>query len=71
MKISQLSAALVILTASLLAQTPTTPPAQPAYGSDLGGTSWQLVRFESSDDTVLKPEGKAVYTLSFEPNGHL
>jgi heat shock protein HslJ len=31
----------------------------------LGGTSWQLVRFQGGDDTILTPDDKAKYTLAF------
>ena len=31
----------------------------------LPGTSWQLVRFEGGDDTVLTPDEKAKYTIAF------
>jgi para-nitrobenzyl esterase len=32
---------------------------------DLGGTSWQLVKFQSSNDETLIPDNKAKYTISF------
>ena len=35
----------------------------------LGGTSWQLVRFQGGDGAVLTPEDKSKYTLAFEPDG--
>jgi para-nitrobenzyl esterase len=31
----------------------------------LGGTSWQLVKFQGGDGTVLTPEDKSKYTLAF------
>ncbi|HEY9641556.1 MAG TPA: carboxylesterase family protein [Coleofasciculaceae cyanobacterium] len=37
--------------------------------SDLGGTSWQLVQFQSSDDTTLTPDDRAKYTIAFNANG--
>jgi heat shock protein HslJ len=42
--------------------------AQPSAGS-LGGTSWQLVRFEGGDGTTLTPDDKAKYTLTFNADG--
>lgn len=36
--------------------------------ADLGGTSWQLVKFQGSDDTTLKPD-KSKYTVAFEKDG--
>ena len=35
----------------------------------LGGTSWQLVKFQGGDGTVLTPEDKSKYTLAFAPDG--
>ena len=35
----------------------------------LGGTSWQLVKFQGGDGTVLTPDDKAKYTLAFAPDG--
>jgi len=43
---------------------------QPAP-SGLGDTSWHLVKFQSSDGTILKPDDKAKYTIAFEPDGRL
>ena len=43
--------------------------AQPAPG--LEGTSWQLVRFQSSDDSVLTPDDRAKYTIDFGAGGQL
>jgi copper homeostasis protein (lipoprotein) len=39
--------------------------------SDLGGTSWQLVKFLGSDGTTLAPEDESKYTIVFEPAGGL
>jgi heat shock protein HslJ len=49
---------------------------QPADSSQpaptaLGGTSWRLVKFQSSDGTILKPDDKSKYTIAFEPDGRL
>ncbi|HEX5576046.1 MAG TPA: META domain-containing protein [Gemmatimonadales bacterium] len=43
---------------------------QPAV-SGLAGTSWRLVKFQSSDETTLRPDDKLKYTLAFEPDGRL
>lgn len=54
------------------AQPTNTQPAdaQPANAaSDLGGTSWQLVQFQSGDGTTLMPDDKAKYTLTFHTDG--
>jgi para-nitrobenzyl esterase len=37
--------------------------------SDLGGTSWQLVQFQSGDGTVLTPDDPMKYTIAFDPDG--
>ena len=39
--------------------------------TSLGGTSWQLVKFQGGDGTVLIPHDKAKYTLTFAADGHL
>lgn len=39
--------------------------------ADLGGTSWQLVKFRGSDDTTLTPDDKARYTIAFGADGNV
>ena len=46
-----------------------TPP--PSTSPPLVGTSWQLVRFQSSNDTALTPDDRAKYTIEFGPDGQL
>ncbi|MGH7182746.1 MAG: META domain-containing protein [Nitrospiraceae bacterium] len=46
-----------------------TPPMSAATG--LGGTSWQLVKFQGSDDTILVPDDKTKYTIAFAADGEL
>jgi para-nitrobenzyl esterase len=50
-----------------------TAPAWGAAGSGdkLTGTSWQLVRYEDSNGTILKPKDPARYTITFQANGRL
>ena len=43
---------------------------QHATGS-LGGTSWQLVKFQGGDDRVLIPDDKAKYTIAFGTDGQV
>jgi para-nitrobenzyl esterase len=43
-------------------------PAPPRV-SDLAGTSWQLIKFHSSDDKMLTPDDPAKYTIAFETDG--
>jgi para-nitrobenzyl esterase len=40
-------------------------------GDSLAGTSWQLVKIQGSDDTVVVPDDKSKYTLAFAPDGSL
>jgi para-nitrobenzyl esterase len=35
----------------------------------LAGTSWQLVRFQGGDDTVLTPDDRSKYTIAFGTDG--
>jgi para-nitrobenzyl esterase len=37
----------------------------------LGGTSWQLVRFQGGDGKVLLPDERAKYTLAFGADGRM
>ena len=37
----------------------------------LAGTSWQLVKFQGSDDTMLTPDDRAKYTIEFAAGGRL
>jgi membrane-bound inhibitor of C-type lysozyme len=46
----------------------TPDPPQNAAAS-LGGTSWQLVRFQGSDDKLLTPDDPAKYTIAFGTDG--
>lgn len=46
-----------------------TPP--PATPSKLQGTTWQLVRFQGSDDTTLTPDDKTKYRIAFGAGGQL
>ena len=36
---------------------------------ELGGTSWQLVRFQGGDGRVLVPDERGKYTVTFLPHG--
>lgn len=41
----------------------------PKEDAGLGGTAWQLVKFQGGDDTVLRPDDKSKYTLAFDGDG--
>jgi heat shock protein HslJ len=58
--------------AAFIAATP--PPApKPSTKALTGfaGTSWQLVKFQSMDDTTLKPDDRSKYTIEFQGGGRL
>jgi para-nitrobenzyl esterase len=61
-----LAALLLAFACSPLART----SPQSATGG-LGGTSWQLVKFQGSDEKTLTPDDKAKYTITFEPDGRV
>lgn len=46
-------------------------PAVRDAGDDIAGTSWQLVRFEGGDDTILIPDDSSRYTLAFSADGRV
>ncbi|HUF35671.1 MAG TPA: META domain-containing protein [Gemmatimonadales bacterium] len=43
----------------------------PSPQAGLEGTSWRLVKFQGGDETILRPEAPARYTIAFERNGGL
>jgi para-nitrobenzyl esterase len=47
------------------------PLSHPDAARDLGGTSWQLVKFQGSDDTTLTPDDKTKYTITFGIDGRV
>jgi para-nitrobenzyl esterase len=61
-----LAALLLVFACSVREQTPLKNAA-----ADLGGTSWQLVKFQGSDDKTLTPDDKAKYTIEFSTDGGL
>jgi len=44
---------------------------QSSGGNSLSGTSWQLVKFQGSDDTTFSPDDKSKYTITFGSNGRV
>jgi len=62
------STLLTVLLPVIIATITARPPQQKA-ATDLGGTSWQLVKFQGSDDRTLTPDDKAKYTVSFAADG--
>ena len=56
----------------LLAACGAFPPTPPQSATpNLGGTSWQLVKFQGSDDKTLTPDDKTKYTIQFNTDGVL
>jgi uncharacterized lipoprotein YbaY/heat shock protein HslJ len=43
----------------------------PSPSPGLAGTSWQLVKFQGSDDTTLTPDDRGKYTIEFGAGGRL
>ena len=60
---------LVLLLVSACSARRQTPSQNAAAG--LGGTSWQLVKFQGSDDKTLTPDDKAKYTITFGNDGRV
>jgi len=56
--------------AAALAMVRAQTPPQNAPNA-LGGTSWQLVKFEGSDDKTLTPDDKTKYTIAFAGDGNV
>jgi heat shock protein HslJ len=46
-------------------------PAEAAAAGSLAGTSWQLVKIMSMDDTTYTPEDPSLYTLEFGNDGSM
>jgi heat shock protein HslJ len=40
-------------------------------GNQLNGTSWQLVKFQSSDERTFQPDDRSKYTITFGRNGRV
>ncbi len=51
--------------------TPSTQGLSQPAPAGLGGTSWRLVQFKGSDDTILTPDDKSKYTIAFGTDGRL
>src|SRR6266850_3312128 len=42
-----------------------------SQGTELGGTSWRLLKFHGSDDSNLTPDDKTKYTIAFGTDGRV
>ena len=58
---------LLLLTISLVFGC--APIARQPPGGGLGGTAWQLVKFQGGDGAVLVPDDRAKYTIAFAADG--
>jgi para-nitrobenzyl esterase len=69
----QIGRLLSLLAAFLLpiACSVSTPGPPRSAAADLGGSSWQLVKFQSSDGKTLTPDDAAKYTISFGTDGNV
>jgi len=65
------SALLVVLLACAPSREATRDVTTEDASEILPSTTWQLVRFEGGDGTVLTPDDGSKYTLDFEPDGRL
>ena len=53
---------LLLVTLGIVMGCSSTPP---VHLGGIGNTSWQLVKFQGGDGTVLTPDDKAKYTVAF------
>lgn len=56
---------------SVVDDTDTGESRSPSLPAELAGTEWQLVEFQSRDDTSSQPQGHSTYTLVFHENGRV
>jgi para-nitrobenzyl esterase len=61
------SVCLVLVASAAAGQSASRQPTSP----NLAGTSWQLVRFQGSDGTILTPDTRSKYTVAFGASGQL
>ena len=59
----------VTLLAAILVLSANAQAASRNTAADLGGTSWQLVKFRGSDDKTLTPDDGSKYTVMFQADG--
>jgi para-nitrobenzyl esterase len=68
---AQLMLTFVTMT-SVLTGSPTLAIVQNSNGvSELSGTSWQLVKVNTADESTLVPDDKSKYTITFGRNGRV
>ena len=60
----------LLLTLAVVAIASATATSEPS-ASGLAGTSWQLVKFQGGDETMLVPHGGSKYTIRFGSDGRV
>jgi len=70
MKSNQISSLFVAILLACVSSVQAQAPSQEA-AADLSGPTWQLVKFQSSDDTTLTPDDKSKYIITFERDGRV
>ena len=67
--IASLAAVLLIAAVPAGAQQP--QQQMPVYATQVLVGTWQLVKFQDSNGTVIRPDDPAHYTLDFDDKGHI
>src|SRR5690242_17676401 len=62
---------LLVTSSFILALLFTTGLSAQIAPAELGGTSWQLIKFQGGDDTILKPDLPSKYTIGFQADGRV
>ena len=71
MKTKMMRRVLVVVSAAIAFGSILTFAQKSRGGNPLSGTSWQLVKFQGSDDTTFTPDDKSKYTIKFGSNGRV
>jgi para-nitrobenzyl esterase len=66
--LARLLTAVLLLAGCGTASAPA-PAATSAAAPGLAGTAWRLIKFQSGDDTIVKPDDPAKYTVEFGADG--
>ena len=55
----------------LFAATPAGAQQMPVYATQVLAGSWQLVKFQDSNGTIIKPDDPSKYTMTLDDKGHV
>src|ERR1700741_4729846 len=69
--LSRMNLAFVILAITSSAVITSAVGQRSGGGNPLSGTSWQLVKFQGSDERIFTPDDKSKYTIEFRANGRV